>query len=105
MSAKVNEFIKCYEDFISGIELNDVMECGLSACDPTVSYAALKTEIMETFINDYCPYFSSDVILGDLRIFMRDNSEYDDVMNLRIKRCFQLAWYSGQESKALSLSN
>jgi len=96
---KVNEFVKCYEDFVSGIELNDVIECGSSANDPMVSYAALKAEIMETFINDYYSYFSEDDVLRGLRIFMRDNSEYDDVMNLRVKRCFRLTGNSEQASQ------
>jgi len=95
---KVNEFVEYYKDFVSGIEMNDVMECGLSY-DPMASYAALKTEVMETFISDYYSYFSADDVLEDLRIFMHDNSEYNDVMNLRVRHCFHLAASSGQASK------
>ncbi len=86
---KIEEFVEHYEDFISNISLNDVFECGFSSNDPMVTYASLKDEIMESFLQTCSSYFSDDRI-DILRKYIRENSEYDDVMNIIIKRHFQL---------------
>ena len=86
---KVEEFIERYEDFVSKISLNDVLECGFSSDDPMVTYASLKDEIMESFLKTCHSYFTDDGI-NILRKYLRENSEYDDVMNIIIKRNFKL---------------
>lgn len=86
---KVEEFVKHYEGFVSNISLNDVLECGCSSSDPMVTYASLKDEIMESFLQTCCSYFSGDRI-DVLRKYIKENTEYNDVMNIVIERHFQL---------------
>ncbi len=63
-----------------------MLECGCSSSDPMVTYASLKDEIMESFLKTYFSGSAIDV----LRKYMHENSEYNDVMNIKIERHFKL---------------
>jgi hypothetical protein len=86
---KIDEFIYRFKSFVSDIDPDDLIEVGLSVDDPSVSYAALKSEAMEKFL-----YLSGDIFTSEemkrLRIFIDMNLEYNDVMNIMIIRPFHL---------------
>jgi hypothetical protein len=83
------EFINLYETFVSRLELDNVIECGFSVNDPMVSYAKLEDEIRETFLN-HCRNRFNETEINNLRMFIGENSEYDDVINIQIIRPFYL---------------
>lgn len=101
---KVEEFVKHYEEFVSNISLNDVLERGCSSDDPMITYASLKDEIMESFLKTCYSYFSDDGI-AVLRKYIRENSEYNDVMNIVIKRNFQLIHNTNYDNYRSSVIN
>jgi len=85
----IKRFIKLFKTFVSHLELDNMVECGFSVNDPRVSYAKLKDEVRETFLNHYSYKFSANDI-RNLRVFISENSEYDDVINIQIVRPFYL---------------
>ena len=87
--ARIGKFIERFRTFVSGIKMEDMIECGLSADDPMISYAALKDEAVEAFLS-YCRSLFTDEELRRLRMFIDENSEYNDVMNVQLIRSFQL---------------
>jgi len=86
---KIEQFVESFGSFVSSIKLEDTLECGLAVNDPMVTYAALKDETIETFLN-YCYSMFTHEELKRLRIFIDENSSYDDVMNVRVIRSFRL---------------
>jgi hypothetical protein len=85
----IKEFTNLYKTFVSRLQLDNVIECGFSVNDPMTSYASLKDEIRETFFNHFCNKFNETEI-KNLRMFISENSEYDDVANIRVIRPFYL---------------
>ncbi|MDQ1328046.1 MAG: hypothetical protein QG641_1331 [Candidatus Poribacteria bacterium] len=86
---RIRKFIKLFKAFVSRLELDNVIECGFSLNDPMISYAKLKDEVRETFL-DYCSYKFSATDIKNLRVFISENSEYDDVTNIQVIRPFYL---------------
>jgi hypothetical protein len=85
----IKKFIKLFKAFVSRLELDNVIECGFSVDDPMTSYAKLKDEIGEAFLN-HCQNKFSETDINSLRMFISENSEYDDVMNIEVIRPFYL---------------
>lgn len=85
----IDIIISLYDNFISQISVDDVIECGFSMDDPMVSYAKLSNEFNNDFLR-YCEDVLSLRQIDTLKQFIDDNSEYDDVMNVRIIRSFWL---------------
>lgn len=97
---KIDGFIKRLENFVRDIELDDLIEYGLSTNDSAVSYATLKDEAMERLLI-HCHALFTDEELDRLRVFIDVNSDYNDVMNIQIRRSFQLVPVT-QHSSSLS---
>jgi len=87
--AKIKKFTKRFKAFVSRLELDDLLECGFSVDEPMVSYAKLKDEVREIFL-DRCRSGFSESELEKIRIFINENSEYNDVMNVQVIRPFYL---------------
>lgn len=81
--------ISLYENFVSQITLDDIIECGFSINDPMVSYAKLNDESKTNFLK-YCEDTLSFQQIKMLEQFIDNNSEYDDVMNIKIIHSFWL---------------
>ena len=86
---KISEFGDSYDNFISHIKQEDIVECGTSMDEPMIYFARLHHREMEKFLTEYCPDFT-DEELGRLRMFIRANSEYNDVMNIQVVYSFQV---------------
>jgi len=87
--AKIKKFVKLFKSFVSRLRLDDVLECGFSVDDPMLSYARLNDEVRETFL-DNCHSKFNETEIENLRAFINENSEYDDVINIRLLRPFYL---------------
>ncbi len=86
---KIKIFIKLYKSLISRIELEDLESTGFSFENPMVSYARLKDEVKEEFLNR-CGSVFDEKEIEILRHFIDENSEYNDVMNVEITRPYLL---------------
>lgn len=93
IKTNIKKFIRLFKTFVSRLELDNVMECGFSVNDPMTSYAKLKDEIRETFLN-HCRNKFNETEVKNLRMFISENSEYDDVINIQVIRPFYLKPFS-----------
>lgn len=86
---KIDEFIEKFENLVSNTKLEDTVERGFSTEDPMASYVALGDEAMVEFLSQ-CSSLFTDEEMKRLKVFINANSDYDDVMNIRVTREFQL---------------
>ena len=86
---KIKIFVRLYKSFVSRIELEDLVESGFSRDNPMIVYAKLKAESMGDFLN-HCQSVFNKVEIENLRCFISENSEYNDVMNIQITKPYQL---------------
>lgn len=82
-------FVRLYKSFVSRIELEDLAESGFSLDNPMISYAKLKDEIIGDFLSR-CQSAFNEAEIANLRCFIGENSEYNDVMNIQITKPYQL---------------
>lgn len=86
---KIKIFVRLYRSLISRIELEDLEYTGFSFENPMISYAKLKDKVKEEFL-DRCKSIFDEKEIESLRRFIDENSEFDDVMNVKITRPYTL---------------